>query len=390
MLESGRIYPRSNVMPLARQPHHILKTVSRAFALLREFNDEPEALSFTEIVGRTGMEQTACFRLLRTLEHEGVLRRSGRFKYASNFKILAGKRIFIGYATQGHDSFTLAVGQGLRWAADEHQVDLIEMDNQYSQKVALRNAEMLVKQNVDLVIEFQEYDRISAKLSSMFEDAGIPVVAIEMPQPGATFFGVDNHQVGTLAGKALLRAAQREWKGEFDELLLLDQAVLGTVPHLRLFSAESVLRKAVTGRWPTTFLETRGEYIRAFELTRKHLRSVPKRRTLLTGIHDLAVLGALRAFEEAGRSQLCCAVGFAGNPEARRELRLSNTRLMELVAFFPERYGERVLKLSLDILNHRDVPPAVYAQVQLLTSKNVDQFYPKDIFGQPAIDIESR
>lgn len=55
---------------------------------ISELNEERKQLSFTEIVQRTGMEQTACFRLLRTLEHEGFLRRSGRHKYTSNLRIL--------------------------------------------------------------------------------------------------------------------------------------------------------------------------------------------------------------------------------------------------------------------------------------------------------------
>jgi ribose transport system substrate-binding protein len=114
---------------------------------------------------------------------------------------------------------------------------------------------------------------------------------------------------------------------------------------------------------------------------------VPKRRTLLTGVNDFAVLGALRAFEEAGRSKLCLAVGLGAIPEARRELRLPNTRLSGTVAFFPERYGKSVLDLALEMLHHREIPPAIYAPVQLLTPKNVDQFYPKDIFGQPDIDL---
>jgi ribose transport system substrate-binding protein len=111
---------------------------------------------------------------------------------------------------------------------------------------------------------------------------------------------------------------------------------------------------------------------------------------LLTGINDFAVLGALRAFEEAGRSRLCLAVGFGAIPAARRELRLPNTRLAGSVAFFPERYGESVLKLALDILHQRPVPPAMYAPVQLLTPKNVDQFYPKDLFGQTDVDLALR
>ncbi len=333
------------------------------------------------------MERTICFRLLRTLEDEGFLRRVERHKYASNLRILSGKRFRIGYAAQGHDSFCVAVGQGLRRAANQHQVDLIELDNQYSQRIALRNAEMLIQQKVDLAIEFQVYERMAVKVANLFSEAGISVIALEIPQPGAAFFGVDNHKVGLLAGKALLRAAQKEWNGEWDELLLLDLEIAGSLPHMRISSAQSLLRKHVVGTWLTTHLESRGEFIRAFELTRKYLQSVPKRRTLVAGINDFGVLGALRAFEEAGRSKLCLAVGLGAIPEARRELRLPNTRLAGSVAFFPERYGETVLELALDILHHRATPPAIYAPVQLLTPKNVDQFYPKDIFGQADIDL---
>jgi ribose transport system substrate-binding protein len=364
----------------ARQTRYKLETVSRACALLREFNDEHHGLTLSEIVERTGMERTICFRLLHTLEEEGFLRRAERRKYSSNIRILTGKRFRIGYASQGHDSFSSAVGQGLRWAATELQVDLIEFDNQYSAKAALRNAEMLLTQRVDLVIEFQVYERIGAKLSNLFREASIPLIAIEIPHPGAAFFGVDNHKVGLMAGRALMRAAQREWNGECDEVILLDLEIAGSVPHLRLSSAQSVLSKGLTGKYVTTHLESRGEFVRAFEITRRHLQFSPKRRTLLTGVNDFAVLGALRAFEEAGRSNVCVAIGLGATPEARRELRLPKTRLAGSVGFFPERYGKSVLALALDILHQKSIPAAIYAPVQLITRQNVDQFYPKDIF----------
>jgi ribose transport system substrate-binding protein len=104
------------------------------------------------------------------------------------------------------------------------------------------------------------------------------------------------------------------------------------------------------------------------------------------GINDYAVLGALRAFEEAGRGNLCLAVSHGAGPEARRELRLPNTRLVASVAYFPEKYGESLLLLALDILNKRAAPPAVYMPVQVLTRKNVSEFYPQDTF----IGIEAR
>ena len=48
------------------------------------------------------------------------------------------------------------------------------------------------------------------------------MIAVDIPKPGALFFGIDNHNVGQLAGKALVKAAQQHWRGEIDELLMLD------------------------------------------------------------------------------------------------------------------------------------------------------------------------
>jgi ribose transport system substrate-binding protein len=172
-------------------------------------------------------------------------------------------------------------------------------------------------------------------------------------------------------------------------MLFLDLEIAGSLPHLRLSSAQNVLRNGVHNECVLTHLDSRGEFVRSFELTRRHLQLVPKRRTLVMGINDYAVLGALRAFEEAGRNNMCLAVSFGGAPEARRELRLANTRLVATVAFFPEKYGENLVQLALDILNKRTIPPAVYMPVQLLTRTNVADFYPHDTLTGPLTESAS-
>lgn len=365
--------------PEAPVSPYTLEGVSRACDILRSFEDDRHALSLTEVVERTGLERTICFRLLRTLTEQGLLRRSDKTKYASNVRILSGKRFRVGYASQTSDSFCSALAQGLRWAASSRPIDLIEVENRYSIKIALRNAEHLVARGVDLAIEFQTYERIGAKVAQFFGDAGIPLIAVEIPHPNAVFLGVDNQRAGAVAGKALLKAAQTQWDGKCEEVLILDLEIAGSLPHLRLSNAQSILRSALNSNCTFTHLDSRGEFVRSFALTRRHLQFAPKRRTLVTGINDYAVLGALRAFEEAGRSNLCLAVSHGGGPEARRELRLPSTPLVATVAFFPEKYGESLLLLALDMLNKRASPPAVYMPVQLLTRRNVDDFYPLDV-----------
>jgi len=125
-------------------------------------------------------------------------------------------------------------------------------------------------------------------------------------------------------------------------------------------------------------LDVRGEFLRSFDQVRRHLRLTAARKTLITGINDPCVLGALRAFEEAGISELCAAVSFGAIPAARAELRAPGTRLIGSVAFFPERYGEPLIRLALAVLNRKRIPPAVYAEFQMITPQNVNQLYSMD------------
>ena len=161
---------------------------------------------------------------------------------------------------------------------------------------------------------------------------------------------------------------------------MLDLEIAGSLPHLRVSGAESAVRKSLSGSYQILHLDSRGEMERSFELVRQHLQFSPKRKTLICGVNDLAVLGALRAFSEVGRSSFCLALGIGAFPEARRELRLPQTRLIGSIATFPEHYGQNVIQLALDILHHKQVPPAVYAPIQLITPKNIDKFYPGTIF----------
>ncbi len=129
---------------------------------------------------------------------------------------------------------------------------------------------------------------------------------------------------------------------------------------------------------PVSYLDGDGRFQSSWKIVRKHLRQTAAKRTLIGGINDPTVLGALRAFEEVGRAEGCAAMGQNASAEARDELRRPS-RLIGSVAYFPEKYGERVLKLALDILTFRATPPAVFTNHQLVTAKNVDSLYSNDL-----------
>ena len=111
---------------------------------------------------------------------------------------------------------------------------------------------------------------------------------------------------------------------------------------------------------------------------RRFLRRSPLKPTLVGAVNDLCALAVLRAFEESGGANMCAVVGQNGIPEARDELRRPGTRLTGTVAYFPERYGEELIPMALDILRKKTAPSVVFTRHRLITAKNVDLLYPLD------------
>lgn len=358
-----------------------LDSVTRACQVLKAFGDDGETLRLSDVVERTGLEKTIAFRLLRTLETQGLLRKSGA-GYVSNVRLQTQKRFRIGYAAQEHGTeFSDAVTASLQRAAAHENIDLLVLDNRYSAAAALKNARRLITERVDLAIEFQTHQKVAPVISSLFHEAGIPLIAVGTPHPGASFYGANNYRAGLTAGRALGQWVRQHWNGEAQDFLLLEIGLKGELPRLRLAGAEEGVREIVPLHADHVYhLDTRGDFGRTLDVVRNHLRRTPVRQTLIAGITDICVLAALRAFEEAGRSESCVAIGMGTISEARAELMKPRTRLIGSMSFFPEQYGEDVIRLALDILHKRPAPPAVYARHRLITRENLRRFYPADDF----------
>jgi ribose transport system substrate-binding protein len=362
------------------------QTVLRACEVLRAFERVGEELSLNGVMERTGLPKTTTFRLLRTLIHGGMIERAGAGVYRNNFGPVSSRPYRIGFATQGETEFSREVMRSVQAVAAREHVRLLTVDNRYSARAALRNADQLIRERVDLVLEFQTYERVAPMIAEKFIAAKIPVIAIEVPHPGATYFGVDNYRAGLIGGRALGRWARDHWNGKAEQLVLLDLPIAGSLLELRLTGLIDGLRAELPGviDIPTVRLNGRGNFERVLDEIRKYLRRRGPRRTLVGTVNDICAMAALRAFEEAGAQQQCAVMGQNALREVRDELRRPGTRLVGSVAYFPERYGEDLISLALEILEKRQVPSAVFTKHHLLTSRNVDLIYPLDKPADPA------
>jgi ribose transport system substrate-binding protein len=360
---------------------YVVKSLVHASRVLEAFQSSGDVLRLRDVVTRTGFNKGMCFRLLYTLHQCGFLDKVGENHYRLASEVRRRRLYRIGYAAQGQDtSFDREVLSGLAHAAEREHVELITVDNRYQPKIALRSADYLIREQVDLVIEFQTDDQIAPAIAAKYLEAGIPFIAIDIPHPGATYFGANNYQAGLMGGNYLGRWAKKHWNGEPDQILLLEIQRAGSLPKARmrgmLTGISEVVRVADNCR--TVNIDGDGQFQTSLERVRKHLRESKARRVLVGAANDSCALGALRAFQEAGRASDCAIVGQNAEPEVRAELRLLNTRLIASVAFFPERYGDGLIRLALDLLARKPVPPAVFTNHQVITPDNVDHFYPND------------
>jgi ribose transport system substrate-binding protein len=360
---------------------YLVKSLVHASEVLSSFRSEGEVLRLRDVVARTGFNKGMCFRLLYTLHSCGFLEKVGENQYRAVSEIRPNRKFRIGYAAQGQDSsFPREVAASLQRAAAEAHVELVVVDNRYNAKTSLRNADQLIREEVDLAIEFQADEAVAPAITRKFMEAGIPMIAIDIPHPGATYFGANNYEAGLIGGRHLGKWANKHWEGVVEEILMVEITRSGSVPQARirgmLAGIHETLRQADQAR--VHQLDGDGQFRTSLEAVRKYVRTTKAGRVLAGAATDPSALGALRAFQEAGRAEDCAVVGHNAEPDGRAELREPRTRLIGSVGYFPEKYGQGIIRLALDILARKATPPAIFIRHQLITPENVDHYYPND------------
>lgn len=360
---------------------YTVESVIRAATILKAFRSPSEIAELRTLTARTGLKKATAFRLSETLVKAGLLDRIGQQGYRLLIDMTPFRRFRIGYGIQSSVvPFTATVTDSLKAAASASNIDLFILNNNFSAKAALQNADRFVQEKVHLVIDSQLNYGVTAQIAAKFSDAQIPFIALDMPHPGAFYFGVDNYKAGRLAGRHLAKWVLKTWQGEANEIVMIGADIAG--PHLRarLDGFHDGLRESLpqTRNLQSVYLDTKAQFERTLDAIRKYLRRRKVKRVLIGAVNDTSALAALQAFRDFAMEQECAIAGHDACIEAREEMRRPSSRLVCSVAFFPERYGASLIKIATDILAGKPVPPATFIPHELVTPANVNQVYPND------------
>jgi ribose transport system substrate-binding protein len=273
----------------------------------------------------------------------------------------------IAFANLSEESpFAVDVRRGLEQAAREAgNVQLILADNKLDPDTAVQVARQFLEQEIDLLIEYQIDEQTGNRIISMFQDAGIPVIAVDIPMVGATYFGVDNYRAGHMAGVALGEWLSVHWGGQFDYLVILDEPRAGALPAARiqgqLDGLQSILGPVAQDKQIVRHSGNTRET--SMQVVKTVLASLPKTsRIAVLSFNDDAAIGALEAARERGFEDQIVIVGQGADRRVRIELNRPGSRIIGSTAYSPEKYGEKLIQLALRILRGESVPPAVYVE----------------------------
>ncbi len=189
----------------------------RACRILSSFRSEHETLRLRDLASRAELPPSSTLRLVRTLEKCGFLTQVTPGCYRGLVSRPPGRRYRIGFVVDSAGRpFRQEVSLGLQYAAAQNGVELVCLDHSPDRRLAIRDADSLVRMDVSLVIDFQTGYDLAGAVAEKYLRAGIPMIAVDTPHPGATFVGVNNYVAGMDGGKWLGMWLRRCWRGKVD------------------------------------------------------------------------------------------------------------------------------------------------------------------------------
>jgi ribose transport system substrate-binding protein len=347
---------------------YLIPVLSKALDILELLQAENRPLTLEAIHQRTRVSKTTVYRVLKTFVHRGYLAQAPDGTYRH---VVRTRKLCFGFAVQSADMpFSNELTRSLTDAAQAMGVELAVLDNHYDGATAVKNAEALIERGVDLIFECNVVQEVAPVIGDRVAAAKIPLIAIDIPHPHATYFGVDNYRVGIEAGETLGAHAIASWEGKVDWVIGLDLAEAGQLVQSRITGAFEGVRSGHPDLPVELFvrIDGRGMRDRSKKLISDFLQRHPKdKHILIAAATDSSALGAVDAVREQKREKHVAIVGQDCIAEAIHEMRRDRSPLIGSVSHEASSYGPSLIHLGLSLLRGQTVPPYNYVAHKMVT-----------------------
>jgi ribose transport system substrate-binding protein len=214
-------------------------------------------------------------------------------------------------------------------------------------------------------------ERAAPIIADKIAQAGIPLIAVDIPHPHATYFGIDNYRAGRLAGELLAEFTMNHWGGKADWILGLDIQEAGPLVQSRITGSFEGIKARVPNLPVESFVRIDGRGMRepSYKAVLDFLNRHPKsKHILIASANDTSAMGAIAAIRELGRAKQVAVVGQDCLNEMLMEMQRADTPAVATISHEVSLYGPRLVEIGLALLKGETVAPYNYVDVRAITS----------------------
>src|SRR4030042_2376119 len=256
-------------------------------------------------------------------------------------------------------------------------------DNQYDATIGLKNADIMLAKNPDVLINFQFDSKVNSIISIKFGQANIPIIAVDVPTPNAPFMGVNNFKVAYAAGEEAIKGVEAMGGIDMiDNIILMQMPSAGEVVMLR----SEGFYQAFVDKYGADVIDPKtvradggaGEAEQANKSMTDVLATIPDAQNcVLTSINAQTMSGILSAIQTAGRWDPEKWVVITQGADETANQQIVDGLVKASIAYFPERYGEYLIPPSIALLEGEVVPPFMYVENVVISMDNMKDYYPE-------------
>jgi len=236
------------------------------------------------------------------------------------------------------------------------------LDNRRDSTVGLKNADIMLSKNPDVFVEFQIDSKVNNIISKKFKDAGIPLIAVDIPIPGAPFIGVDNWGVSVMNGEYAIKLVEEQWGGidNVDLILVFQDPQAGEVTMLRTEGFAQAFRDKYGEKAEEKIVYEPGgvgQADAAQKVCLNLLAAYPDaEKIVFTCLNGPATVGIISAFETLGRFNPDNIIHISNGGDASERELLRAGKTDGCIAYFPEFYGRKIIPTALSLIYGKYTP----------------------------------
>jgi ribose transport system substrate-binding protein len=247
-------------------------------------------------------------------------------------------------------------------------VRLVVRDNNLDDAQAIANAHEFAQVPVDVAIIFHINERIGPELTQPFFRKGIPVVAVDIPMPLATYFGANNKEAGRMAGHALGQWIQQHWGGQVDKVLAMTDSRVVSVVRERVSSVLEGLHEVVDfSDNNLLYLDSQSQQYIAMQRSLEVLERWDKaERIAVVCLSDDSAIGVLQAARQLGRESHIAICGQGGEADSLPEIANPTSAFIATTDYRLDTYGPRLMELAYQLALKQRLPHKHYVEHHLI------------------------